>query len=192
MKKLLYLIPFILIALSVAGISLHKDTVSYKQGADLQSLTPSHWKLQDYSVNASIDLSKTSTSTAQQFKAYTDGAKFYGFPFGAYFTNKEVTGSSSLDISAYSWLWGTVNLLVLLIALLLVIAFNRASGQNARYTPPVAGPQPEPVHVQPPPSQSFTPIPDATAPATPSIPAEPQVIQPQPPAPGQDPPNLNT
>ncbi len=182
MKKLLYLIPLVFIALSAAGISLHKDTVSYKAGADLQSLTPSHWKLQDYSLNVSVDLSKTANTDSQQFKAYSDGAKFYGFPFGAYFTNKQNSSVSGLDVSAYSWLWGLVDGLIIIIALLLAWIINRMRPSAESLINSLSQPQPMPTSmpIQPPPQQIVPQAPDPVAIIA------PQVIQPQssPPPPG--------
>lgn len=136
MKRLLYLLPLALIVLSLAGISLHKDTVSYKPGGDLQSLTPSHWKMKDYNLNASVDLSQASGDTSAATKAYSDGAKFYGFPFGAYFSNDQHYSSSSLSVSAYSWLWSAVDVLLVVATLLLAILLNRPNKQVPMAQPP--------------------------------------------------------
>lgn len=149
MKKLLYLIPLLLIVLSFASISVHNDTVSYKPGGDLQSLTPSHWKMKDYNLNASIDLSQTSNNTSASPKAYSDGAKFYGFPFGAYFSNDQHYSSSSLSVSAYSWLWSTVDVLLIVATLLLAILLNRRNNQEPSFQPPADTPTPTSPPVSP-------------------------------------------
>ena len=127
MKKALYLIPVILLALCLAHVSLHNDAVYYKPGGTLNSLQPGHWKMRDYNLDASASVSQAAAanSPSTQNEAYSQGAKFYGFPFGFYFSNDLKSSVSSLTVSAYSWLWGLVDGLLIVITLLLAWIINR-------------------------------------------------------------------
>ena len=47
--KIFYLLPFILIGLSLTPFALYKDTVKY--GSSLDILSPSHWKVRDMQIS---------------------------------------------------------------------------------------------------------------------------------------------
>lgn len=138
MKKLLYLIPVILLGLNFLPVSLYKDVV---KANGLYSLTPSHWRYKTESYSGSINItvnplsSSTPSNVAQLQKAaaaaefVSSGASFKGFPFGAYFskssTSSNSTSSGYYNISAYSILWLSVDGLLILITLLLAVYLNR-------------------------------------------------------------------
>ncbi len=219
MKKLLYLVPFILIGLSVLPISLYKDKVDFLLSKNpnakiedlsgaLTKLSPSHWKMIDYQVSASADLGSASFSfdssdaeatTEQQTpevpkpEPLYQGAKFHGFPFGAYFSKSSSTNTanskSSYSASGYSWLWVAVDLLLIVASLVISFKVNRK-----KKTEPIAAPT-QPL-AQPTSNPDVTPIdqPQATAVQsnviTPSQPVQtqpPQTVQPtQQPQPPED------
>lgn len=128
MKKAFYLIPLLLLAISATHFSLYKDTVNYNPSGDLKSLKPSHWKIMDFQLNASFSLSQASasgSSSTNSTKPYSDGAKFNGFPFGFYFVKSESTTIYQYSVSAYSWLWASVDILIVVLGLLVAFLFNR-------------------------------------------------------------------
>lgn len=131
MKKLLFLIPLLLIVFCASPFALYKDTVSH--GTSLDSASPSHWKI------LSIHLSSSGTLGSENLVAadgnipkpapYSQGASFKGFPIGAYFSRSATTNtynsSSLFSVSAISWLWSTIDLLIILATLYYAIRVNK-------------------------------------------------------------------
>mgnify|MGYP000935752895 CR=1 FL=1 len=127
MKKLLYLLPFILIGLSLTPFALYKDTVKY--GSSLDTLSPSHWKVLDMQISFSGSL-----DTAQEVdpneplpepEPVSKNATFKGFPFGAYFSRSESSSNGNFNASGYSWLWGGIDLLLIIVSLVVSFKVNR-------------------------------------------------------------------
>lgn len=131
MKKLLYLVPLVLLVLNFLPMSLYKDTVNY--GSSLDTLSPSHWKPRNLEVSfsASVGEAVASGNTGGSAGALSDGATFRGFPAGAYFSRSSDTNTpgvrSSLNVSAWSWLWAGVDGLLLLVSLVVAFLVNRRS-----------------------------------------------------------------
>jgi hypothetical protein len=169
MKKLFYLVPFVLIGLSALSVPLYKDKVDFLLSKDpnakvedlsgaLTKLSPSHWKMIDFQTNASANLgaasfsfdsSDTSTTTDNPPATQTpkteplyQGAKFKGFPFAAYFSKSSSTNtandSSSMSASGYSWLWGIVDLLLIIVSLVISFRVNRKKREDSPAAQPVA------------------------------------------------------
>lgn len=149
MKKLLYLLPVVLVGLSAASIPLYKDRVDYayysNEGSsgdifsDITKISPNHWKMLNLSTDASGGLDDTavtedsagSAATNEQSLAdhlYKD-AKYYGFPAAAYFTKsstiKTSSFSSTTKASGWSYLWAGVDGALVLGTLLLAFIVNR-------------------------------------------------------------------
>ena len=127
MKKLLYLLPFILIGLSLTPFALYKDTVKY--GSSLDTLSPSHWKVLDMQISFSGSL-----DTAQEVdpneplpepEPVSKNATFKGSPFGAYFSRSESSSNGNFNASGYSWLWGGIDLLLIIVSLVVSFKVNR-------------------------------------------------------------------
>lgn len=163
MKKLLYLFPLVLLALCATHITLHKDTVTYSPGGGLTSLKPSHWKLRDYELNTSFSLPQAQAAGNQQSSAsqsYSQNAQFNGFPFGFYFSNAKSSSISSYKVSAYSWLWAAVDGLIIILALLTAIFFNRPR-RKPEPVPTNAPTTIDSVYPSPPLSNIYPPYPPA-------------------------------
>lgn len=155
MKKLLYLVPLILIVLSALPVSLYKDKVNFLLYENpnakvdnledaLKKLSPSHWKMQDYKVNASINpgldslplesseidalLDQQASEAPKPEPLYKD-ATFRGFPFGAYFSKSSSTGTvnnqASYSASGYSWLWAAADVSLVIASVAIAFAVNR-------------------------------------------------------------------
>lgn len=153
MKKLLYLVPFILIGLSALPVSLYKDKVDFLLSKNpnakvedlsgaLTKLSPSHWKMIDFQTSVDANLGSVSfsfdssdpatttdntqvTETPKSEPLYQD-AKFRGFPFAAYFSKSSSTktANSSSSMSASGYSWLWAIVDVLLIVGLLVVSFK--------------------------------------------------------------------
>ena len=199
MKKLLYLIPLLLIVLNVLPFSLYKDTIKLNT---IDSLTPSHWQIASENMSFSGSLgSITPGSNAQAAQSVnlatyvSIGATFRGFPFGAYFSRSVGSnshgGSSNFDISGYSVLWIFVDGLLVLITILATFLINKKQrvSPTANLSPPSNpsnGIQPQPIY-QPnvnasiiKPSQPTMPV----SPTNPVIAQQPlQITQPDVPQP---------
>lgn len=191
MKKLLYLIPLILIVLNLLSFSLYKDTVRLNK---LNSLTPSHWLIASENLSASVNLGNvtpvSNSQAAQEANAasyVSIGSTFKGFPFGAYFSKNNSSNSpgvsSSFDISAYSILWIFVDGLLVLITLLIAFFINRrqsvAPATNlSSINPPVEGQLPNyPQQISTPTATPVQPNPQFI-PGTPITPQQPLQDQP--------------
>lgn len=127
MKKLLYLIPVILIILCATPFALYKDTVT--MGSSLDTASPRYWNV---SVHVSFSGTLNDSDTAQSApkpSAYSDGATFKGFPIGAYFSrsssSNSSSSSSSFSVSGWSWLWGLFDILLIAGSLYLAIRVNK-------------------------------------------------------------------
>lgn len=155
MKKLLYLVPIVLILLSVTPIALYKDKVDFLLAKNpnakiddlasaLTKLSPSHWKMLNFNTSASGSLGSISfptdspdgvTMSGNQSPATPkpeplyEGATFRGFPIAAYFSKDSDTNSGgftgSTQASGYSWLWATVDGLLVLVSLAVAFKVNR-------------------------------------------------------------------
>jgi hypothetical protein len=186
MKKLLLLIPVVLVLLNVLPIASIKDNVKF--GESLDTLSPSHWKLVDLNAGVTatnIDFDFSGETQQQQPTNSADeplskDASFKGFPFGAYFSraDSQTVGSaqsSSFSASAYSWLWIAVDSLLLIGATFAVFKVNRGTGKgtSANSPAPATPFTPNPNTYAPP--QGNQPINPASAasPAVSQIPTEP-------------------
>ncbi len=124
MRKLLLLLPVVLILLNFLPVSLHKDTVNY--GGSLDTLQPRYWTMIDTQVNVSVSakspnfLTKNNSGSTPVGETLNQGAKFHGFPFGAYFskTSQSKLGDSVsyFSASAYAWLWVLVDAALILLS----------------------------------------------------------------------------
>lgn len=131
MKKLLYLIPLLLVILCATPFALYKDTVTH--GTSLDSASPRHWKILsvDMSYSGSLDRGSSILQELQPAPPapYSQAATFKGFPIGAYFnrssTSNGPVSSSSFSVSAVSWLWSTLDILLILATLYYAISVNR-------------------------------------------------------------------
>jgi len=197
-EKLLYLIPLVLIGLSVLPVSLYKDKVDFLLSKNpnakvedlagaLTKLSPSHWKMIDYQVNASANLGAASFSfNSSDTKATTEqqapetpkseplykGARFRGFPFGAYFSTSSssntASSQSSYSASGYSWLWAAVDVLLIVASLVISFKVNR----KKKIEPVAAQPLAQPIS---------NPVVPASEQSQPSV-VQPYVVGPIPPA----------
>lgn len=145
MKKLLYLLPLILLGLNILPVSLYKDTV--KQ-TGVTALSPSSWHMANESVSFSINLgsitSLSAASAAQQAKdaQYVSiGSTFRGFPYGAYFSKS----TSDFSLSAYSILWAVVDGSLVIVAFLIAMILNRKP-KNAHQLTDKISPETPPVN----------------------------------------------
>ena len=116
MKKLLYLIPVLLIVLCATPFALYKDTV--KPQGTLYTFSPSYWKVSIH-INSSNDSLTPVNSANSAPTAFTEKASFKGFPFGAYFSSSNFTG--------WSWLWSLIDLIIIAATLVFAIRINRKS-----------------------------------------------------------------
>jgi len=140
MKKLLYLIPLLLVVLNLTPGAIYKDTVGFsgKQTA-IENLAPGNWSIISYNMGSSLasplalnatasSLQTTSLSTAIN-PALSTNAQFKGFPFGAYFNTTTSTTTSyskaTEQVSAWSWLWSTADLLFIILALMIAYQCNK-------------------------------------------------------------------
>jgi hypothetical protein len=174
MKKLFYIIPVILAILCALHFNVHNDTINHNPQGDLASLKPSHWKTREYNIDASVSLAQPSSagSSSQTNTPLSQRGKFYGFPFGFYVVNQQSTANSSVNFSAYSWLWATVDGLLIILTIVLAFFINRRetesesttqlnnittySGSDHNYAPPAPqGRQQSPPTISPqPPEQT--------------------------------------
>jgi hypothetical protein len=146
MKKLLYLIPLILIGLSTLPLSLYKDKVDFailKNPASfsgdfssvLTTLDPQHWKMINFSTSSTGSLEPAAENDTSQSEAehIYEVAEFHGFPFAAYFsaneTSKTSTFTTHTEASGWSWLWATIDAVLIMGTLVFAIMFNRKKGQ---------------------------------------------------------------
>lgn len=163
--KLLYLLPILLLGLSLTPVTLYKDKVEFllvknpnAQFDDLAgavtALDPGHWKMIDYSVNASanfddISFSFSDTETVEQDyqepevpkpEPLYQGATFRGFPFAAYFSKdsstKTANSSSSERASGFSWLWIAIDTLLVIVSLIVAFIVNRKKRQPIAISQP--------------------------------------------------------
>lgn len=155
MKKILYLIPLLLLCMSALPVSLYKDKVdlAVAKNPDISSfedlselftkLDPGHWKFIEYQASASgsfsgsIDFSEelpegteeNQPSVQPEQKPLHEVAKFRGFPFAAYFSTSSTantqTSLSSFTASGYSWLWILIDLILIIGSLVVAIILNR-------------------------------------------------------------------
>jgi len=140
MKKLLYLIPILLIILNLTPDALYKDTVGFSgKESTVESLAPGNWTIVNYNIGSSLasPLALNATSSSLQTtnlstvinSALSSNAQFKGFPFGAYFNNSDFTTTSyskaTEQISALSWLWSTVDLLLVILVFVIVYSLNK-------------------------------------------------------------------
>ena len=133
MKKLLFLIPLALLILNATPWAIYKNTVNYTSNGHLYSLSPSYWrqlnmkiaKSSDYQPMATFSTAGTPPSTVPLSK----GAQFYGFPAGFYLKKANVTNASLFGIpytiTAFSWLWATVDGAIVIVTLAAALWFNR-------------------------------------------------------------------
>lgn len=115
-RQLAYLIPLALLVLNLTPWALYKDTVGFSGKIPVfESLAPSSWKLIEYdaSVTGSVTMTTATTTVTPANPPLSTNASFKGFPFGAYFSRSSNTSTSSANssysVSAYSWLWATVD-----------------------------------------------------------------------------------
>jgi hypothetical protein len=212
MKKLFYLLPLLLLALNATTISLYKDKVDFAYAKhptahfdDLESiltnLSPRHWKSLNYDAQISGSLgdvgSSNSSSQAAAAKPLYQGATFRGFPAAVYFSKDQTTKTggltSTVSASGFSWLWLTVDGLLIIGSFILAFRINRKHP-----APVIAAPAPFDPHAdlnlgpieQPVIGNVVKPTPETTEmPAVPPPPPAPvdaplpdTVIQPTPPS----------
>lgn len=148
MKKLLYLLPFLLIGLSLTPFALYKDTVKY--GSSLDTLSPSHWKILDMQISFSGNLDTFEevdpNKPLPESEPVSKNATFKGFPFGAYFSRSETSSNGNFNASGYSWLWGGIDVLLIIVSLIVSFKVNRKKKETI--------PAPQPVATQPPTSSN--------------------------------------
>ncbi len=209
MKKLLFLIPLILLGLSFTQFSLYKDKVDFllvkNPNAEVKDvfeaakkLSPTHWKTLEYNVSFSGSLESSTTDTSRSdvdIEAFLNGddstipqqqntlttspapepvhkdAKFKGFPFGAYFTKNKKTSTggaeSSINISAYSWLWATVDIVLIIGTLVLALLMNRKKPKASQMQNMSSNVQSQPGFNQPSPNLTQSSTPGYQQPMTP-------------------------
>ena len=135
--------PFILIGLSLTTFALYKDTVKY--GTSLDTLSPSHWKVIDMQISFSGSLDSFEEVDPNQPtpepEPVSKGATFKGFPFGAYFSRSESSSNGNFNASGYSWLWGAIDLLLIVVSLVVSFKVNRKKKETTSITQPMT-PQP--------------------------------------------------
>jgi len=140
MKKLLYLFPLVFLILNATPLALYKNSVNYSPNGRIYQLTPSYWRQLSTKVaktNQSVYESTIITGNAgtpPSAVPISKGARFYGFPMGFYFNNSNVKNNSLPNIpttvTAYSWLWATLDSFILIIFLVAAIWINiRPSSQ---------------------------------------------------------------
>jgi hypothetical protein len=148
MRKLLYVIPFILIGLSLTPFALYKDNVNY--GNSLDSLSPSHWKILNLQLSFSGSVDSTQSQNPNEPlpepEPVSKDASFKGFPFGAYFSRSETSQNGNFNASGYSWLWAGIDLLLIIASLIISFTVNRigkstASVSQSGTTPTAITPQ---------------------------------------------------
>lgn len=209
MKKLLYIVPLLLLGLCVSSLSLYKDNVDYAivknpnaeftdiAGAFTQ-LSPSHWKMIDYQVSGSANLgdSEVFVGSDEEFQKHqakqqpkvepvSQGAKFYGFPVAAYFSKNSSTqtanSSSSVTASAYSYLWVAIDLLLIIGSLVVAVLLNRKKKIPTTSAQPFTPQASENTTTVPPVSSQSTIVqPTVVAPAQPTGQPSSQVFSPRP------------
>ena len=138
MRRLLYLVPVVLLALCALAMPVYKDRVGYSASGVGLSLSPSHWKLLSYSVSAQGVLSAAhSSGKSAKPDTVSHGAKIWGFPAGAFLINHTNSSdsyyASSSAVSAFSWLWGGVDIVFIAGSLAFAIIYNRRHGGKKTY-----------------------------------------------------------
>ena len=161
MKKLLYLIPLALVLLNATPYALYKDNVGLAGQPPVPNrLAPANWTLLSFNINATLSAPLSISATAASLQTtnlnpstsppLSIKAKYKGFPFGAYFSNNISSttklSSASSQVSAWSWLWTTVDVLIVLLAYLIAAKLNRprlpqaaesrSTIDRSAYTPP--------------------------------------------------------
>jgi hypothetical protein len=151
MKKLLFLIPLIIIALNFTSFSLYKEPVYYdtsnsRSGADLlhPKLKPARWQIRDYGLKGILSGGAVGASASTEAgsgietgedkpQALSQGAKYRGFPVAAYFSLHEESAAprGTLTASARSSFW------MLFDGAIVLIAFIAAAAVNFRRRRPV-------------------------------------------------------
>ena len=117
MKKLMLILPLLLIALNFLPVSLYKQKVNF--GSTLDTLSPSYWRPIQLDLSFSANLNQGTPNNSQGAQSLSDGANFRGFPIGAYFSKNIDTKTSGsaigVNTSAWSWLWAGVDALALIL-----------------------------------------------------------------------------
>jgi hypothetical protein len=136
MKRLLFLLPLILLALNVTHVSLYKPSVNYSPNGQLYHLTPASWRQKSIKIAAPQNPYMQSGplmgngGMAPSSEPLSHNAKFNGFPLGFYFSNHLSNDNSfvgqSVTITAYSWLWAIIDGLIVVAALALALVYNRS------------------------------------------------------------------
>jgi hypothetical protein len=138
MKKLLFLIPVILLILNATPLALYKNSVNYSPNGMAYSLSPSYWK-QLKIIQSSHSPYKdmvfgSSAGTMPSAVALSKGAHFYGFPVGFYFKKSGVLNQSlpgvPYTIEAFSSRWAIVDGSIIFVTLLIALFFNLRHGKS--------------------------------------------------------------
>ncbi|MEO8691501.1 MAG: hypothetical protein ABI397_01805 [Candidatus Saccharimonas sp.] len=145
MKKLLYLIPLTLAILSFTPFALYKDGLDHGSSSDPS--IHSRWT----SVNMGLDdIRRIDTGPvvfgedgfpkpAPEVDPFIEKTTFRGFPFGAYFNSTDANSEVEFSSKAYSWLWATADLLLIVGSLIVARKVNREKKEivsvDSRATP---------------------------------------------------------
>ncbi|HUC96599.1 MAG TPA: hypothetical protein VMR16_02955 [Candidatus Saccharimonadales bacterium] len=142
-KKIIFLVPLVLLALNATPWALYKNNVNYSSNGQLYHLLPSYWRQLDITVakaahqsvyNSTIIVS--STGTQPLAIPLSHGAHFLGFPVGFYLKNNDVITNSlpgtPAVVTAFSWLWVTVDSLLFVAALAICIWVNHRRTSPSR------------------------------------------------------------
>lgn len=121
-KKILYLIPLILVILFFTPFAIYKDSVDM---INFSNLTPSHWRYLEIDISTQANESRSwvilgTTKPVQNSEPLTKNANFLGFPFASYFSVYEVTDESYSRVSGFSWLWTVINLSFIIGSIIIV------------------------------------------------------------------------
>jgi hypothetical protein len=133
MKKLLFLIPLALLILNATPWALYKNTINYTLGHPY-SLSPAYWrqlslKQAPHSIQFQSTVIVDVSGTLPSAIPLSKDARFYGFPVGFYLKKANILNDSlpgvPFTVTAFSWLWATVDGAIVIVTLLAALWFNR-------------------------------------------------------------------
>ncbi len=132
MKKFLFLIPLILLALNATPIALFKSSVNYVPNKQYFKLSPSYWKQTSLKVQDKTSFQEifydNNLGTQKLSTPLSKDAKTYGFPFDFYLKKSNVVLSnlpeSTVTITAYSKILAVVDGLIIFITLIFAALIN--------------------------------------------------------------------
>jgi|GEM_PF-4706500 len=133
MKKLLFLIPLVLLILNVTPWALYKNSVNYTLNGHPYSLSPAYWRQLSLNENSHSSYQSTvivdSSGTTPSAVPLSKDARFYGFPVGFYLKKANVLNGSlpgvPYTVTAFAWLWAVVDGTIVIVTLLAALWFNR-------------------------------------------------------------------